>query len=34
VQVSRVRKKIERGTELIKTVRNAGYLLSATVREA
>jgi two-component system, OmpR family, response regulator len=34
VQVSRVRKKIEHGTELIKTVRNAGYLLSATVREA
>jgi two-component system OmpR family response regulator len=34
VQVSRLRKKIERGTELIKTVRNAGYLLAATVGEA
>jgi two-component system OmpR family response regulator len=34
VQVSRLRKKIEGGTELIKTVRNAGYMLVATVREA
>jgi len=34
VQVSRLRKKIECGTELIKTVRNAGYMLTAAVREA
>ena len=34
VQVSRLRKKIECGVELIKTVRNAGYIFSATVREA
>jgi two-component system, OmpR family, response regulator len=34
VQVSRLRKKIEDGSELIKTVRNAGYMLVATVREA
>ena len=34
VQVSRLRKKIEAGTEpLIKTVRNAGYMLCATVEE-
>jgi two-component system OmpR family response regulator len=34
VQVSRLRKKIETGDEtLIKTVRNAGYLLAATVEE-
>jgi two-component system OmpR family response regulator len=33
VQVSRLRKKIESETELIKTVRNAGYLLAARVRE-
>jgi two-component system OmpR family response regulator len=34
VQVSRLRKKIESEVELIKTVRNAGYLFSATVKEA
>ena len=34
VQVSRLRKKIERGAELIKTVRNAGYVLAASVQEA
>jgi len=34
VQVSRLRKKIEDGSELIKTVRNAGYMLVATVRDA
>jgi len=34
VQVSRLRKKIECGTELIKTVRNAGYMLTAAVKEA
>jgi two-component system OmpR family response regulator len=33
VQVSRLRKKIESETELIKTVRNAGYLLAASVKE-
>ncbi len=34
VQVSRLRKKIEAGEEtLIKTVRNAGYMLCATVEE-
>jgi two-component system OmpR family response regulator len=34
VQVSRLRKKIEAGEEtLIKTVRNAGYMLSAPVEE-
>ena len=33
VQVSRLRKKIECGSELIKTVRNAGYILAATVKE-
>jgi two-component system OmpR family response regulator len=34
VQVSRLRKKIELGEEtLIKTVRNAGYMLCATVEE-
>ena len=34
VQLSRLRKKIECGTELIKTVRNAGYILTASVKEA
>jgi two-component system OmpR family response regulator len=35
VQVSRLRKKIEGcGAPLIKTVRNAGYILTATVNEA
>jgi len=34
VQVSRLRKKIECGAELIKTVRNAGYMLTAPVRKA
>jgi two-component system OmpR family response regulator len=34
VQVSRLRKKIECGSELIKTVRNAGYILAATVKDA
>jgi two-component system OmpR family response regulator len=34
VQVSRLRKKIECGSELIKTVRNAGYILAATIKEA
>jgi two-component system OmpR family response regulator len=34
VQVSRLRKKIECGAEMIKTVRNAGYLFSATVKES
>jgi two-component system OmpR family response regulator len=33
VQVSRLRKKIECGVELIKTVRNAGYVFSATVKD-
>ncbi len=34
VQVSRLRKKIETGGEpLIKTVRNAGYMLCAPVEE-
>jgi two-component system, OmpR family, response regulator len=34
VQVSRLRKKIEGGGEaLIKTVRNAGYMLCAAVKE-
>lgn len=34
VQVSRLRKKIERsGTPLIKTVRNAGYILTVPVEE-
>jgi two-component system, OmpR family, response regulator len=32
VQVSRLRKKIECGVEMIKTVRNAGYLFSAAVK--
>ena len=34
VQVSRLRKKIEREGELIKTVRSAGYILTGTVKEA
>jgi two-component system OmpR family response regulator len=34
VQVSRLRKKIECGAEMIKTVRNAGYLFSATLKES
>jgi two-component system OmpR family response regulator len=35
VQVSRLRKKIEAGEEqLIKTVRNAGYVLAVTVEDA
>jgi two-component system OmpR family response regulator len=33
VQVSRLRKKIERDGELIKTVRNAGYIFIGTVKE-
>jgi two-component system, OmpR family, response regulator len=33
VQVSRLRKKIERDGELIKTVRSAGYIFTGTVRE-
>jgi two-component system OmpR family response regulator len=33
VQVSRLRKKIERDAELIKTVRNAGYIFIGTVKE-
>jgi two-component system OmpR family response regulator len=32
VQVSRLRKKIECGVEMIKTVRNAGYMFSAMVK--
>jgi len=34
VQVSRLRKKIERDGELIKTVRSAGYIFTGTVKEA
>jgi two-component system, OmpR family, response regulator len=34
VQVSRLRKKIEREGELIKTVRSAGYIFTGTVKEA
>ena len=34
VQVSRLRKKIERNGELIKTVRSAGYIFTGTVKEA
>jgi two-component system OmpR family response regulator len=34
VQVSRLRKKIEREGELIKTVRSAGYILTGTVKES
>ena len=33
VQVSRLRKKIERNGELIKTVRSAGYIFTGTVKE-
>jgi len=33
VQVSRLRKKIERDGELIKTVRSAGYIFTGTVKE-
>jgi two-component system OmpR family response regulator len=33
VQVSRLRKKIERDTELIKTVRGEGYIFTGAVRE-
>ena len=34
VQVSRLRKKIERDGELIKTVRSAGYIFTGTVKES
>jgi two-component system, OmpR family, response regulator len=34
VQVSRLRKKIERDGELIKTVRSAGYIFTGAVKEA
>ena len=34
VQVSRLRKKIEREGELIKTVRSAGYVFTGSVKEA
>jgi len=34
VQVSRLRKKIERNGELIKTVRSAGYVFTGSVKEA
>jgi two-component system, OmpR family, response regulator len=34
VQVSRLRKKIERDSELIKTVRTAGYIFTGSVKEA
>jgi len=34
VQVSRLRKKIERDGELIKTVRSAGYVFTGSVKEA
>ncbi len=34
VQVSRLRKKIEREGELIKTVRSAGYIFTGTIEEA
>ncbi|MDX2204329.1 MAG: response regulator [Hyphomicrobiaceae bacterium] len=33
VQVSRLRKKIEHGTELIKTIRGEGYVLTGSVKE-
>jgi two-component system OmpR family response regulator len=33
VQVSRLRKKIERGAELIKTIRGEGYLFTGSVKE-
>ena len=34
VQVSRLRKKIERDGELIKTVRSAGYIFTGSVKES